>query len=151
MFDGHTETESAPIRIDGSTESGEHGSGDKSVGCIEGDAVEFDCGPYLDDEPILFGEEHDLKVESHILQATAALPPTALAHFLTVLLNVPNASQANLDFTLNHLPEQHNDDSLSDFGDLSISESLNYIEYCCAGCILLLGGAVFNPIWPRFS
>ncbi|PNP40316.1 hypothetical protein THARTR1_11247 [Trichoderma harzianum] len=117
-----TETESGPIQIEGSTESGEHGSNDESVDCVEGDAAEYDCDPYVKDEPILFGEEHDLRVETQVPQATATLPLTALAHFLTVLLKAPNASQAILDFPLNHPPEQHNDDSSLDLGGLSISE-----------------------------
>lgn len=81
--DGHTETEPTPIQIDGPTESGEHGS--EFVSCVEGDAAEYDCGPYLDVEPIPFGEEHDVRVETHIPQATAVLPPTALAHFRHVI------------------------------------------------------------------
>lgn len=121
--DGHTETEPTPIHIDGSTESGEHGRDDKFVGCVEGDAAENDCGPYLDVEPIPFGEEHDVGMETHIPQATAALPPAALAHFLTVLLKIPNAPQAILDFTLNRPPEQHSDDDTSsDLGGLSIHQ-----------------------------
>ncbi|PTB47283.1 hypothetical protein M431DRAFT_541099 [Trichoderma harzianum CBS 226.95] len=133
--------------IDGSTESEEHSSNTDFDGFAEGNAVEYNCGLYLNDEPIPSSEEPDVRVETQIPQATAALPPTALAHFLTVLLKVPNVSQAILDFPLNHPLEQHNDDSSLDLGGLSISGGLNYITAELGSEVLniLASGSVKEP------
>ncbi|KAL7940577.1 hypothetical protein V8C42DRAFT_349394 [Trichoderma barbatum] len=133
--------------INGLTESEEHSSDANFVGYAEGDAAEYDYGPYLDDEPITSSEELDVMVETYIPQATAALPPTALAHFLIVLLKVSNASQAILDFPLNHPPEQHDDDSSSDLGGLSISEGLNYITAELGSEVpnILASGSINDP------
>lgn len=99
-------------------------------GSVDEGAAEYKYAFSTDDDPIFVDRERDGAAEAHTPQATAALHPTALAHFLSLLLRFPNCPQALMEFAMNRAPDHHNDDHVlpaDPVGDVSIAEGLDHI------------------------